>query len=206
MRPGMREVVVFVATETEARRLTKSGIQVVVTGVGPVNAAHAVTRRLVESGAHAIASCGIGGAYPGSCIEVGEAVCASTETYADLGAETADGFLDMAALGFPVVAGDPPLFNTLPLDLFPTERRVPFVTRSACTGTDEGAQEIAARTGGAIESMEGAAVVHVAKLFGVPVAEVRGVSNMVGNRDRGSWRVGEAADAAQEALLRWLAS
>jgi futalosine hydrolase len=106
----------------------------------------------------------------------------------------------MRALGFPVMAGEPPIYNTLPLQIFPAERRVPFVTRNTCTGTDVSA----GMAGGAVENMEGAAVAHVAALAGIPVGEIRGISNMVGPRDRASWRVKEAAAAAQEALLRWI--
>ena len=52
--------------------------------------------------------------------------------------------------------------------------------------------------------MEGAAIAHVARLHGVPVGEVRGISNMVTNRDSKSWRLKEAAAAAQTALLEWI--
>ena len=58
----------------------------------------------------------------------------------------------------------------------------------------------------AVESMEGAAIAHVAALSGIPVGEIRGISNLVGNRDRGAWRVKEAAQAAQQALLKWVAA
>jgi futalosine hydrolase len=58
-----------------------------------------------------------------------------------------------------------------------------------------------ARTGGAVENMEGAAIAHVAALYGIPAGEVRGISNPVGNRDRAAWRVKDAANAAQQALL-----
>ena len=53
--------------------------------------------------------------------------------------------------------------------------------------------------------MEGAAVAHVAHIHGVPVGEVRGISNIVTNRDFKSWRVQDAAVAAQEAVLAWIA-
>ena len=53
--------------------------------------------------------------------------------------------------------------------------------------------------------MEGAAVAHVAHLYGVPVGEVRGISNIVTDRDTSSWRIAEAAAAAQEAVLAWIA-
>jgi futalosine hydrolase len=111
----------------------------------------------------------------------------------------------MRALGFPVVEGPTPLFNELPMQIFPVERRVPFVTVTACTGTDDAARDIERRTRGAVESMEGAAVAHVALLHGVPVGEVRGISNVVTNRDTRAWRVKEAAAAAQEAVLSWIA-
>jgi futalosine hydrolase len=91
------------------------------------------------------------------------------------------------------------------MQLFPADRRVKFVTVSTATGTDSAARAIAARTGGAVENMEGAAVAHVAHLHGVPVGEVRGISNIVSDRDPGSWRLKDAAAAAQEAVLAWIA-
>ena len=182
-------------------------IRLIETGVGPVNAAFALTRALTGQRADAVIICGVGGAYPSSGLEPGDVACALSETYGDLGAESPDGFLDMQALGFPVVAGAPPaspLFNTLPLQIFPVERRVPFVTCATCTGTDGKAAEIQARTGGAVESMEGAALVHVATLMGVPVGEVRGISNAVGRRDRAGWRLQDAAAAARQSVIAWI--
>ena len=90
------------------------------------------------------------------------------------------------------------------MHVFPVARRVPFVTVSSCTGTDGAARDIEKRTAGAVESMEGAAVAHVAHLHGVPVGEVRGISNIVTNRDTTTWRLREAAAAAQEAVLSWI--
>ena len=63
-----------------------------------------------------------------------------------------------------------------------------------------------ARTGGSVESMEGAAIAHVAAVYGIPCGEIRGISNRAGKRDDSTWRVKEAAAAAQEALLVWLAN
>lgn len=197
------ELVVCVATELEGE-LLRGFVPLLRTGVGPVNAAHALTRFLVEEGAGAVVCCGVGGAYPGSGLAVGDVICAESECYADLGAESPEGFLDMEALGFPLVEGDPPLFGRLPLDLFPAPRRAAFVTRSTCTGTLESARAIEARTGGAVESMEGAAIVQVARRMGVPVGELRGISNLAGDRDRDAWRLREAAEAAQRALLEWI--
>ena len=197
-----------VATALEGDGLPRSVggtvITLVRTGLGPVNAAFALTRCLAGLSPRAIIACGVGGAYPGSGLAVGDVVAAESETYGDLGASSPGGFMDMQALGFPVIDKTPPLFNRLPLDLFPATLRVPFVTCSACTGTDEQAQAIVARTGGVVESMEGAAIVHVARLSQIPVGEIRGISNIAGRRDRASWRIDEAAAAARRALVDWI--
>jgi futalosine hydrolase len=203
----MTLVVVATAFEgalLQQRLANRADVQVVVTGVGPVNAAHAVTLAIVLHNPSTIVVCGVGGAYPDSGLAIGEVASASIECYGDLGAASPTGFLDMQALGFPVVAGASPIYNELPMQVFPTDRRVKFVTLSTCTGTDAVARSIASRTGGAVENMEGAAVAHVARLHNVNVGEVRAISNVVTNRDVKTWKLKEAAAAAQEAVLAWI--
>jgi futalosine hydrolase len=197
------------STELEGSLLRRrydgsSSIALVRTGVGPVNAAHAVTLFIAHERPSAIVVCGVGGAYPNSGLHVLDVVCAETECYGDLGATSPAGFLDMQTLGFPVVDRDVPLYNTLPMQVFPVLRRAKFVTMSSCTGTDAAACDTETRTRGEVESMEGAAIAHVAHLHTIPAGEVRGVSNMVGHRDPGAWRLADAARAAQEALIAWI--
>ncbi len=203
------DLLICTATELEStllrQQLDPARIEVLCTGVGPVNAAHAVTLAISRARPNAIIVCGIGGAYPDSGLGIGDVACAETECYGDLGATSPDGFLDMQALGFPIVKGPPPIFNVLPMQVFPSPARVRFVTMSSCTGTDVAARAIAARTGGAVENMEGAAVAHVAAIHGIPVGELRGISNIVTDRNTNAWRITEAATAAQEALLAWIA-
>jgi len=203
------KVLICVATELEASLLRDRlpefpDARLIVTGVGPVNAAHAATVAIMEQPPDAIVVCGVGGAYPASGLQVGEVVSADVEIYGDLGAESPSGFLDMKALGFPVVASTAPLFNEIPMQVFPTKTRARFVTVSTCTGTEASARALEARTKGVVENMEGAAVAHVAHLHRIPVGEVRGISNMVTNRDTKSWRLKEASIAAQNAVIAWL--
>ena len=199
------DLLIAIATELEGALLRARGnLRIVRMGVGPVNAAHAVTVAMLQDKPSAIVLCGVGGAYPSSGLAIGDVVSADLECYGDLGAASPGGFLDMKALGFPLVES-PVLYNDLPMQLFPTERRMKFVTVSTCTGTAAAARAIEARTGGAVENMEGAAVAHVAHLHRVPVGEVRGISNIVTDRDTTSWRLEKAAVAAQEALLAWIA-
>jgi futalosine hydrolase len=196
----VHDIVVCYSTALEGRGLPDAAggraLTLVETGVGPVNAAFALTRLLAAGLPRAVIVCGVGGAYPGSGLAPGDVACATTETYGDLGAESPDGFLDMTALGFPT--------GPLTLDLFPAETRLPFVTCATCTGTDARAAEMVRRTGGAVESMEGAAIVHIARKMGVPVGEIRGISNIAGRRDRASWKLEEAAAHARAALVAWI--
>jgi futalosine hydrolase len=202
-------LLVCVATPFEAGLLRQqlqsvAGVRIIETGVGPVNAAHGVTVAIMEDKPDAILSCGIAGAYPSSGFQIGDVVCAEVEIYGDLGAQSPSGFLDMKALGFPIVTEPSPLFNELPLQLFPSARRARFVTVSTCTGTDGVAIDIEARTRGAVENMEGAAIAHIGHLHRIPVGEVRGISNIVTNRDKSAWRLKDASEAAQQAAIKWI--
>ena len=180
-------LLVAAATELECS-LLKDRVRTIVTGVGQVNMAHALTLAIEQERPSGIVVVGIGGAYPGSGLEIGDVVCAESETFGDLGVETPDGFLELTEF----------LQSTFPLQLFPAPRRAKFVTVSTCTGTDELSARIQARTQGAVENMEGAAAAQIATRYGIPMGEVRGISNRTGRRDRASWKVKEAAVAAQQ--------
>ena len=75
-----------------------------------------------------------------------------------------------------------------------------FVTLSTCTGTSARAHELEARHHGLCENMEGAAAAQVAELHGIPWLEVRGISNIVEDRDLKKWNIPLAAEAAQFAV------
>jgi len=52
--------------------------------------------------------------------------------------------------------------------------------------------------------MEGAAAAQVAELHGVPWLEMRGISNIVEDRDLKKWDIPAAAEAAQMAVRQVL--
>jgi futalosine hydrolase len=75
------------------------------------------------------------------------------------------------------------------------------VTASQVTGLDSEAEEVALLWGALSESMEGAAAAHICALYGTPFLEIRGISNMVADRDRDSWQVEHAVEIAGRAAL-----
>jgi futalosine hydrolase len=79
-----------------------------------------------------------------------------------------------------------------------------FVTLSTCTGTAARARELEQRYHALCENMEGAAAAHVAEQHGIPWLEVRGISNIVEDRDLSKWDIPKAAAVVQDAVLRLL--
>lgn len=82
----------------------------------------------------------------------------------------------------------------------------PCITASTATGTRERAMELAERFGALVESMEGAAAAHICALYGIPFLEIRGVSNLVEDRNRESWRIDLGAEVAGRATLAVLSA
>jgi futalosine hydrolase len=85
----------------------------------------------------------------------------------------------------------------------PVEVRAgPFLTLSQVTGVRAVGDELYRRSGALCESMEGAAAAHVCALYRLPFLEVRGISNLVEDRDRERWQIAPAVRIAQEAVRR----
>ncbi|WP_372454196.1 futalosine hydrolase [Streptomyces tardus] len=174
--------------------------EVVAGGVGPAAAAAATARELTRAELAGrpyglVVSAGICGGF--APVTEGPVV-ASAIVAADLGAEnpgTEGGFTPVEGLGFGTGSYPVPL---------PLARAVadvcgaafgPLLTVSTVTGSAERARTLAARHPGAVgEAMEGFGVAEAAALLALPVLEIRTVSNPVGPRDRGGWRIREALD------------
>ncbi len=187
-----------------------------VSGVGKVNAAHAATLLVTQFKPEALLVFGIGGAYPSSGVQVGDIALAEEEIAGDEGVLTQDGLKDTEYIGIPLVSkSTPPRFNRFPSTetilsraqqslvriMRPTDVHTgPFVTLSTCTGTATRAKELEQRYHGLCENMEGAAVAQVAELHGIPWLEVRGISNLVEDRDLKKWDIPRATQAAQQAV------
>jgi len=181
-------------------------------GLGKANAAACLAATTLALGPRAAIQVGIGGAYLGSFLSNGMVAAASEELQLDLGLRREDGALDgLDALGFaatPARDGRPARFNLVPthagLQLVLAERLglplLRFATLDAITaGVDRGAALQRAHDV-SVESMEGAAAAQVADRLGLPFAEVRGVSNLVGERDKGLWDIRSAVHASCRAV------
>ncbi|MFF5787125.1 futalosine hydrolase [Streptomyces sp. NPDC012693] len=152
-----------------------------------------------------IVSAGIAGGFP-SHAPVGSVVVSASIVAADLGAETPDGYLAVEELGFGRSAHPVPDALTSRIAAVLDAGGLPYtvgpvLTVSTVTGTAGRAAALAVRRpGAAAEAMEGFGVAEAAAAYGVPVVEIRAVSNAVGPRDRAAWRIGEALEALGQAF------
>ncbi|WP_344601754.1 futalosine hydrolase [Streptomyces glaucus] len=181
------------------------GPDLLAAGVGPALAAAstaaALTAAALGGAPYGLVVCaGIAGGFPPGA-PLGSLVVADEITAADLGAETADGFLPVTDLGFGTVTHRPPEGLVRRVAAAAGARPGTVLTVSTVTGTAGRAAELRARHPGALaEAMEGFGVAEAAAAHGVPVLELRAVSNPVGPRDRAAWRIGAALTALTEAF------
>ncbi|GAB3169342.1 futalosine hydrolase [Micromonospora palomenae] len=202
-------VLTAVPAEAEAVRagLTDPTVTVRPVGVGPAVAGAATARLLTLAEAagrpyRAVVSAGIGGGFAGR-VAIGATVLGTRSVAADLGAESPEGFIPVDELGMPpellgggpTVDADPELLAALCAAL-PEAVVGAVLTVSTVTGTAASTQALADRHPDAVaEAMEGYGVAVAAAHAGLPFAELRTVSNPIGPRDRGAWRMREAFTA-----------
>lgn len=201
---GRLLVVTAVPAERDAVRAglhARAPVEVVAVGVGPAAAAAGTARLLAlaqaaGTGYRAVVCAGIGGGFPGR-VPVGGLALATRCVAADLGADSPGGFLGLDELGFgtATLLPDPALTAALATAL-PDAVAGDVLTVSTVTGTAERTALLAARHPDAVaEAMEGYGVACAAAGADLPFAELRAVSNLVGPRDRATWRVGAALEA-----------
>ncbi len=188
-------------------------------GVGKTNSAHGITLLLEKCKPELLLLIGCGGAYRKSGLVLGDLAIASEEIFGDDGVITPHGWRSMQYLHFPLLrAGRHIFYNRFPADRGVVRKAKailqafhpkvgPFVTVSEVTGTDRKADEMEKRFGGICENMEGAAAAQFCTLYGVPFLEIRGISNMVKQRNKREWNLPAAArisqEAAREIIIHW---
>ena len=201
-------------------RLAGKRVILAASGIGKVNAAHAVTRLIHECAPAVIMNIGIGGAYPSSGLKTGDVAIAEKEIYGDEGVLLKDGFHGLDLIGIPLLhRGRKQYFNKFPLDRelaskavkaaqlithyssLITVKKGTFLTLSTCTGTKKRARELEVRFSSICENMEGAAIAQICALYGIPMIEMRGISNIVEDRDLSKWNIKLAAENCQKAAL-----
>ncbi|PYZ95535.1 futalosine hydrolase [Alteribacter lacisalsi] len=201
----LHNILIVTAVEGEKEAVEKglegdARFTVIAGGAGIASSASRTAKELGKRRFDLVLNMGIGGGFRGKA-EIGATVIGCRSVAADLGAETADGFVAIESLGFGTssYACDPETLEKL-------QRAIPgavtgdVLTLSTVTGSAATADHLAQSYPDAVcEAMEGFGAAAAAEAFSVPFAEVRTISNPVGPRDREAWKIKEAFVGLTEA-------
>lgn len=187
-------------------------------GVGKANAAAATAVMVERYFPQMVINVGCAGAYARSGLAVGQLAIADSELLGDEGVLLPSNWQDLAFMNIPsVTRGTQRYYNRIPLSKHAAEtavqlaeyhgvplKRGAFVTVSTCSGSRARGDELTARYGAIAESMEGGAVAQICLRYGVDCLEIRGISNLVVDRDLKGWDIPRAVEAAQRFVLKFL--
>jgi len=187
-------------------------------GAGKINAAAATAVMIDRYQPQLVINTGCAGAYNGSGLSIGNLVVASEGVLADEGVVVAEGWNDLRFMNLPsVTQGGHTCFNILPLSRHASEKAMQLAdyygvslkrgrtaTVSTCSGTHRIGAELSQRWHALIETMEGAAVAQVCLRCGIDCLEIRGISNLVEERDLKTWNIPRAVEAAQRFVLKYI--
>jgi futalosine hydrolase len=205
-----------ISADITAGRIGGNPLIHITSGIGITNAAHAATVLIERYSPRLIVLMGIGGAYPGSGLGIEDIALAEKEIYADLGVPTNNGYLSIKKTGIPLMRkGGKTYYNEFLLEknLLKQSRKAlstqnlktgVFLTISRITVTRKKALQLRETYSAICENMEGAAVAHICKRYGTPMLEIRGISNMVDDRNPEKWRKDAAAVKCQKAVAELL--
>jgi futalosine hydrolase len=177
-------------------------VEMLATGVGPVEAAAATARMLAISTPEFVINAGIAGGFAGRA-NVGDAFAIETDYLAELGLE--------GGAPSPALPGGSRLITQAESDASLLQRARSIgarianaITVATITATRLRAEDLAERFEAEVEAMEGFSVLRCAAVAGVPAIELRGVSNVVGPRESGGWDFDAGARAVSTLLDRFL--
>jgi futalosine hydrolase len=195
-------ILLTAAVERELSRWTpRSGVETIVTGVGPVEAACAIAGRLARQRYELVVNAGIAGAFDGAAA-VGDGVAISDERF-ELALESGEPIvLPGGARAVERARSDPALLERVGAAGFAV---LHGITVARVTSSEETAARLA-RAGAQAESMEGFAVLRAAERAGVPAIELRGISNRAGARARSGWDFEAGLSGLERVLQAFFAS
>lgn len=185
-------------------------VSVLVTGVGSVATAWSMKKWLQTNGTPDLAiNTGIAGSFKEE-LRPGEVVMPVSDCFADLGIETATGFIPlkdtpfMNADEFPFTGGQiicSNEFSEMALNILKPVRGITLNTVSGSGATVEKYRSLYSPD---IETMEGAAFFYVCSVEHIPFIAVRAISNKVGCCDKNKWDINLALTKLSEKIIRLL--
>jgi futalosine hydrolase len=179
------------------------GVELLITGIGLTNTAFQLGGYLSKKKPKLAIQFGIAGAFDTTKHPMESIVEVTQEAFADLGAQSREGFLDLHAMGFEnFKLGEFPMYNRLinPNASLTALPKVSGITVNTVSGEPMGILHRKQLWNADVESMEGAAFFQSCLLADVRFHELRSISNRVEPRNRAAWKIPGALAALHSAL------
>lgn len=179
-------------------------------GIGIVSAAATLGALVSQINPDRMIMLGSAGALPGSGLQTGDLAVATSESLAELGLCLGPGIGSTSALNLKTLEQSLPLTVHMAASLVNAAREITktddgnFLTVAGVSADHDQAMTRTKVFSAVVENMEGFALAWVGNNMGIAVGEVRGISNMAGNRDKSCWDLNLANRRAQTAVLHYL--
>ena len=193
---------VLVPTDYELQDLSTTALaNIELCGFGPIAAAARTAFLIRQHQPEHILLLGIAGGFDdklvATALEFGSVVCDG------IGVGESDNFQSAAEIGWSHWSQQNPsveIGDELQLAAVDSTHRLLTVCSASADAVQ--AKRRQKRYVAAAEDMEGFGVAMACKMAGVPLRIVRGISNVVGDRDKKNWKIKEALTAAEELAVK----
>ncbi len=199
-------ILITAATSQEIKPFTDRfpEAKTLITGVGAAVALFKLTTFLCQNKVDRVIQCGIAGAYDEKIL--GSTVLVSQDCFADLGAEENGKWSSVFEMGFNHPNEFPYQEGWLVNENIDAEgwgvKKAKGITVNAISDHSEKNQMMQDYFKSDIETMEGAALHYVCLSMRIPFVQIRGVSNLIGERNKLNWRIHEAIAGSNALLMR----
>ena len=174
-------ILILAATNKEILSQEFNDCDILISGVGMINACFGLTKYLQEKTPDIIINIGIAGAFKKEYI-LGDVLEVSQDCFSEMGVQNRDSFLNMSDIGFDVDT----TFQYSPQTNLVQARGI---TVNTVHGKNEAIEEVVKRLNPDLESMEGAAFMMVCQKFNIRFIQIRSVSNYVEERNKEKWNL-----------------
>lgn len=207
------KIVIAAATEMELRPFIhlmgiKNGVSIEgwITGVGSISTTHFLTENISNLYQSLVIQVGIAGCFKNT-IEIGSAVVVEDELINDMGVFEKDGYMDIFSLGLLDENSTPFQHGVLhnPNAILLQDFGLKFVRSIGVNEISTNPKKIKLfkeHYKAEIESMEGSAFHYVCLMRNIPFIQIRGISNIVGERNKSKWKIKDAIDAIMPPILK----
>ena len=173
------KILLVVATKSEIIEDTFKDCDVMFTGVGMVNTAFYLTKKLSEKPYDLVINMGVAGSFSDE-IKIGDVVEVVEDIFSEIGFENGNSFSEFTNFR---------IENYFKVNAKTNLKKAKGITVNTVHGNEKTIAKIVSRLTPDVESMEGAACFMVCEKFEIPCIQIRAISNKVEKRNTENWNL-----------------